>query len=96
METILDGQTPLSSFLDMKSNMVSTPYSTQQQHLNDWKNVELKFDVIDDFARKRREPLDTFWRGPGKNRKFIQPNRMEAWQSFTDHKGESVGTFETN
>jgi hypothetical protein len=35
METNLDGQTPLSSYLDMKSNLVSTPYSTQQQHLND-------------------------------------------------------------
>jgi hypothetical protein len=34
-ETILDGQTSLSSYLDMKSNLVSTPYSTQQQHLND-------------------------------------------------------------
>jgi hypothetical protein len=34
METNLDGQTPLSSYLDMKSNLVSTPYSTQQ-HLND-------------------------------------------------------------
>jgi hypothetical protein len=31
----LNGQTPLSSYLDMKSNLVSTPYSTQQQHLND-------------------------------------------------------------
>ncbi len=27
---------------------------------------------------------------------FIQPDRMEAWQSFTDHKRESVETFETN
>jgi hypothetical protein len=36
----VDGQTPLSSYLDMKSNLVSTSYSTQQQHLNDGNNGE--------------------------------------------------------
>ncbi len=107
METNLDGQTPLSSYLDMKSNLVSTPYSTQQQHLSDWNNGELKITALENtwlttsvrFARRERNPWihsGTLGRGPGKNRKFIQPNRMETWQSFTDHKGESVGTFETN
>ncbi len=66
METNLDGQTSLSNYLEMKSNLVSAPYSTQQQHLNDWNNGELNstatwLTISVRFARKRREPLDTFW-----------------------------------
>ncbi len=49
METNLDEQTPLSSYLDMKSNLVSTPYSTQQQHLNDWNNGELKISATENM-----------------------------------------------
>ncbi len=37
----------------------------------------------------------TLPRGPGKNRKFIQPNRMEAWQSFTDHALEHSKLIKT-
>ncbi len=101
MEPNLDGQTPLSSYLDMKSNLVSTPYSTQQQHLNDWNNGELKITASENTnALQEREGnpwthSGTLRRGPGKNRKFIQSNRMEAWESFTSRKGECVGTFET-
>ncbi len=51
METNLDGQTPLSSYLDMKSNLVTTPYSTQQQYLNDWNHGELKITAPENTWR---------------------------------------------
>jgi hypothetical protein len=71
----LYGQTPLSSYLDMKSNLVSTPYSTQQQHLNDWNNGELKITAPENtwvtmYALQEREGnpwthSGTLRRGPG-------------------------------
>jgi hypothetical protein len=92
METNLDGQTTLSSYLDMKSNSVSTPYSTPYSNSS---TIETLWGVKDYRAGKHviedrhqnylQEREGNPWthsgilrRGSRKNRKFIQPNRMEA------------------